>query len=239
MSPPATATRPSTWRESGCDVAASSMYERVGGREWFVALVDRFYDRVAEDPVLRPMYPEDLGPAREHLSLFLVQYWGGPADYNAERGHPRLRMRHQPFAIGDAERLAWFRLMSAAVKEGGLSRGRRRGDDRLLRVHDRLAHEHGALRRRRSHRASVSAQLSRAAYPIWSTAAPDTRSFFRSLNALSASSNLYGCAVTRTGMRAAASRNASPSERVLAVTLRSLRSSNRWSSYLSTGMSLR
>ncbi|MGO9341701.1 MAG: globin [Acidimicrobiales bacterium] len=99
------------------------MYERVGGREWFVALVDRFYDRVAEDPVLRPMYPEDLGPPREHLSLFLVQYWGGPADYNAERGHPRLRMRHQPFAIGDAERIAWFRNMSEAVREGGLSAG--------------------------------------------------------------------------------------------------------------------
>ena len=98
----------------------SSMFERVGGRDWFVALVDRFYDRVADEPVLRPMYPEDLGPAREHLSLFLVQYWGGPADYNDQRGHPRLRMRHQPFAIGDAERLAWFRHMSAAVKEGGL-----------------------------------------------------------------------------------------------------------------------
>jgi hemoglobin len=101
--------------------AASSMYERAGGRQWFVDLVNRFYDRVAEDPVLRPLYPEDLGPAREHLSLFLVQYWGGPAEYNAERGHPRLRMRHQPFAIGDAERLAWFRHMSEAVREGGLS----------------------------------------------------------------------------------------------------------------------
>ncbi len=99
----------------------TSMYERVGGRQWFVALVDRFYDRVADDPVLKPMYPEDLGPPREHLSKFLVQYWGGPADYNAERGHPRLRMRHQPFAIGDAERLAWFRHMSEAVRQGGLS----------------------------------------------------------------------------------------------------------------------
>ena len=99
----------------------ASLYDRVGGRQWFEALVDRFYDRVAADPVLRPLYPEDLGPARRHLSLFLVQYWGGPADYNAEHGHPRLRMRHQPFAIGDTERLAWFRLMSSAVKEGGLA----------------------------------------------------------------------------------------------------------------------
>jgi hemoglobin len=97
------------------------MYERVGGSDWFVGLVDRFYEGVAKDPVLRPMYPEDLGPGREHLSMFLIQYWGGPSDYNEQRGHPRLRMRHQPFVIGDAERMAWFRLMSDAVRQGGLS----------------------------------------------------------------------------------------------------------------------
>jgi hemoglobin len=99
----------------------STLYERVGGREWFVSLVDRFYDGVEGDPVLRPLYPEDLSQPREHLCLFLVQYWGGPDDYNRLRGHPRLRMRHQPFPIGNPERLAWFRLMSKAVREGGLS----------------------------------------------------------------------------------------------------------------------
>jgi hemoglobin len=99
----------------------STLYERVGGSDWFVALVDRFYQGVENDPVLRPLYPEDLAPSREHLSLFLIQYWGGPDDYNRLRGHPRLRMRHQPFSIGDAERLAWFRLMSQAVRDGGLS----------------------------------------------------------------------------------------------------------------------
>ncbi len=97
------------------------MYERVGGRDWFVALVDRFYDGVEEDPVLRPLYPADLGPAREHLTGFLIQYWGGPTDYSDVRGHPRLRMRHAPFAIGDAERRAWYRHMSASVAAGGLS----------------------------------------------------------------------------------------------------------------------
>jgi hemoglobin len=97
------------------------MYDRVGGRDWFVALVDRFYDRVVQDEVLRPLYPEDLGPPRDHLSSFLVQYWGGPGDYSAERGPPRLRMRHQPFIIGNAERLAWYRAMAASVHEGGLS----------------------------------------------------------------------------------------------------------------------
>jgi len=99
----------------------STLFDRVGGRDWFVALVDRFYEGVAGNHVLRPMYPEDLGPPAEHLALFLIQYWGGPDEYNRERGHPRLRMRHQPFVIGDPERLAWFRIMAKAVREGGLS----------------------------------------------------------------------------------------------------------------------
>lgn len=98
----------------------STLYERAGGRPWFEALVNRFYDAVETEPVLRPLYPKDLTPPREHLTSFLVQYWGGPADYSAQRGHPRLRMRHIPFAIGWAERDAWFRHMEASVKEGGL-----------------------------------------------------------------------------------------------------------------------
>jgi hemoglobin len=101
----------------------ATMYERVGGRPFFVALVDRFYDAVADDPVLRTLYPEDLGPSRAHLAGFLVQYWGGPDDYSIERGHPRLRKRHVPFAIGRRERDAWFRLMRDAVESGGLSPG--------------------------------------------------------------------------------------------------------------------
>lgn len=97
------------------------MYERVGGSEWFVSLVNRFYEGVENDPILRPLYPDDLEAAREHLSSFLIQYWGGPADYSAQRGHPRLRMRHQPFRIGNEQRLAWFRHMRAAVTAGGLA----------------------------------------------------------------------------------------------------------------------
>jgi hemoglobin len=102
------------------DRQTTTMYERVGGRHWFVALVDRFYDAVAEDPVLRPLYPEDLTAPRSHLASFLIQYWGGPGDYSLERGHPRLRMRHVPFSIGRPERDAWFRHMSDAVRAGGL-----------------------------------------------------------------------------------------------------------------------
>ena len=96
------------------------MYERVGGFPWFDALTTRFYDAVATDPVLRPLYPGDLTAAREHLCGFLVQYWGGPTDYSDQRGHPRLRMRHVNFSIGAPERDAWFGHMAEAVHAGGL-----------------------------------------------------------------------------------------------------------------------
>jgi hemoglobin len=93
-----------------------SLYDAVGGMPYFESLVDRFYEGVAADPVLRPLYPEaDLTGARRRLSLFLAQYWGGPRTYDAERGHPRLRMRHAPFAIGATERDAWLRHMREAI----------------------------------------------------------------------------------------------------------------------------
>jgi hemoglobin len=100
------------------------MYDRVGGRPFFEDLTRRFYDQVAQDPVLRPLYPESadgLDQARHHLELFLIQYWGGPGDYNEQRGHPRLRMRHAPFAIGPAERDAWVAHMTEAVKAMGVA----------------------------------------------------------------------------------------------------------------------
>ncbi len=95
-----------------------TFYEAVGGEETFRRLVHRFYQGVAADPVLRPMYPEeDLGPAEERLRLFLMQYWGGPGTYSEQRGHPRLRMRHVPFEIGERERDAWLRHMRDAVDD--------------------------------------------------------------------------------------------------------------------------
>ncbi|HEV2027613.1 MAG TPA: globin [Candidatus Dormibacteraeota bacterium] len=94
-----------------------SVYELVGGEETFRLLVERFYARVAEDPILRAVYPEeDLSEATERLKLFLIQYWGGPATYSERRGHPRLRLRHQPFAIGQVQRDAWLSHMTAAVE---------------------------------------------------------------------------------------------------------------------------
>lgn len=93
-----------------------TVYEYVGGEDFFRRLVDHFYAGVAEDPVLRPLYPDDdLEGANERLRLFLVQYWGGPTTYSDSRGHPRLRMRHAPFRIGPDEQRAWLERMTAAV----------------------------------------------------------------------------------------------------------------------------
>ena len=94
----------------------ATLYEAIGGEQTFRRLVARFYQGVADDPVLRAVYPEeDLSAAEERLRLFLIQYWGGPATYNQRRGHPALRMRHARFAIGPAERDAWLRHMTAAI----------------------------------------------------------------------------------------------------------------------------
>ncbi len=94
----------------------TTFYEEIGGFATFQRIVARFYAGVAEDPVLRPLYPEeDLGPAEERFLLFLVQYWGGPTTYSDERGHPRLRMRHMPFHVGREERDHWLTHMSHAV----------------------------------------------------------------------------------------------------------------------------
>ena len=93
-----------------------SFYDAVGGAAPFHAIVSRFYEQVAEDEILRPLYPDDeLEAAEVRLRMFLEQYWGGPRTYSEERGHPRLRMRHNPFQIGFLERDAWLRCMHTAV----------------------------------------------------------------------------------------------------------------------------
>lgn len=112
---PATTPGPAATRRT-------AFYEDVGGHPTFVRLVDAFYAGVAADPVLRPMYPEqDLGPARERLTMFLEQYWGGPATYSEQRGHPRLRMRHVPFRIDPDARDRWLGHMRAALDSLGLA----------------------------------------------------------------------------------------------------------------------
>jgi hemoglobin len=105
---------------TGVDVpeSAPTFYDAVGGAETFRRLVHRFYQGVAEDPVLRPLYPEaDLSGAEERLRMFLEQYWGGPRTYSEQRGHPRLRMRHAPFAVDQAAHDAWLRQMRSSVDE--------------------------------------------------------------------------------------------------------------------------
>jgi hemoglobin len=105
-------------RENRNVATPESFYEAVGGEETFRRIVSRFYAQVAVDEILRPLYPEeDLGPAAERLTLFLMQYWGGPHTYSDQRGHPRLRMRHAPFTISPIERDAWLKNMRIAVDE--------------------------------------------------------------------------------------------------------------------------
>jgi len=100
--------------------APVTFYEAVGGHATFAAITARFYAEVARDPILAPLYPsEDLGPAEVRLRMFLEQYWGGPRTYSDLRGHPRLRLRHAPFAVGPAQRDAWLRCMHVAVGSVG------------------------------------------------------------------------------------------------------------------------
>jgi hemoglobin len=103
-------------------VPLGNLHDQVGGA-FFTELVDRFYDGVASDLLLRPLYPEDLTDSRRHMVLFLQQYWGGPTTYDQERGHPRLRMRHAPFVIGEAERDAWLGHMLAALDATAAAHG--------------------------------------------------------------------------------------------------------------------
>src|ERR1700683_5749821 len=92
-------------------------FDQVGGHTFFERLVTNFYAEVEKDELLRPMYPEDLSESKRHFEMFLEQYWGGPKDYSAERGHPRLRMRHAPFHINRAARDAWLAAMSIALEK--------------------------------------------------------------------------------------------------------------------------
>jgi hemoglobin len=100
-----------------------SFFDDVGGADTFRRLIDGFYSRVATDPVLRPLYPdEDIAEAPDRLRMFLEQYWGGPKTYGEVRGHPRLRQRHAPFAIGERERDRWLELMRASMDDLDLPR---------------------------------------------------------------------------------------------------------------------
>ncbi|GAB2979007.1 globin [Actinotalea caeni] len=101
---------------------AASFYDAIGGEATFRRIVHRFYELVATDDLLRPMYPEeDLGLAEDRLRMFLEQYWGGPTTYSEQRGHPRLRMRHAPYPVGPAARDRWLAHMRVAVEDAGLA----------------------------------------------------------------------------------------------------------------------
>ena len=127
--------RPTNREDEGPE-SQTTLYQRVGGIPYFKDLVDRFYGYVGADAALRPMYPDDLEPGKNNLAMFLVQLWGGPPYYSRDRGHPRLRMRHMPFAIGQAERDAWCRYMREAVLSTDVSEG---DADLLLDYFDKAA----------------------------------------------------------------------------------------------------
>ncbi len=97
-----------------------TVFETVGGAPFFASMIDRFFELVDTDPVVRCLYPDDLTESRRTTASFLCQLWGGPSDYSLERGHPRMRMRHMPFAIGQLERDRWVEHMLAALREMGL-----------------------------------------------------------------------------------------------------------------------
>ena len=102
--------------------AEQSFYDAIGGADTIQQIVHRFYAGVAGDPELRAIYPEeDLGPAERRFAMFLVQYWGGPQYYSAERGHPRLRMRHAPFAVTHRARERWLHHFRAGLDEAVLA----------------------------------------------------------------------------------------------------------------------
>ena len=99
-----------------------TFYDEIGGYPTIAKIVERFYEGVAEDEVLRPLYPEeDLAPAAERFTLFLVQYWGGPTTYSDTRGHPRLRMRHAPFAVTPKARDHWLLHFRAGLDAANLA----------------------------------------------------------------------------------------------------------------------
>ncbi len=98
-----------------------TLFARVGGREGVRRIVADFYGRVEADAGLRPVYPEDLGPGREKLTLFMEQWLGGENVYSDLYGHPRLRMRHFPFVIGERHAGRWLRHMRAAMAECGVA----------------------------------------------------------------------------------------------------------------------
>jgi hemoglobin len=115
-------TEPDVGNPTRDEQYAGTPYAQMGGAATFSRLVERFYAGVADDPVLRPLYPDaDLGPAQRRLTMFLEQYWGGPRTYSDERGHPRLRMRHAPFAVTPAARDRWLLHMRESLDELALA----------------------------------------------------------------------------------------------------------------------
>ncbi|WP_420376914.1 group II truncated hemoglobin [Ramlibacter lithotrophicus] len=103
-------------------------YEAIGGEEQVRALVERFYDLMELEPgyaAVRATHGTELARARQNLFWFLCGWLGGPQHYVERFGHPRLRMRHMPFAIGTRERDEWLACMDQAMADVGVGQGLR------------------------------------------------------------------------------------------------------------------
>lgn len=117
------APAPSLTLRSGEHGAALSdtVWQQIGGTPTFELIVRHFYAGVKNDPLLAPMYPQDDWEGSEwRLRAFLEQYWGGPGTYSEQRGHPRLRMRHMPFAVSPKAKEHWLMHMHAALDKAAL-----------------------------------------------------------------------------------------------------------------------
>ena len=99
----------------------SDIFGKVGGRKFFKSLAETFYNKIEQDKILRPLFPQNLEEGKKRQYLFLQQFFGGPREYEKERGHPRLRKRHLPFPIGIKERNQWVKLILESIEELGIT----------------------------------------------------------------------------------------------------------------------
>jgi hemoglobin len=123
-----------------------NIYESVGGEATFVALADAFYDQLAADPLLRPLFPVDMEPGKRRLSNFLIESFGGPPRWSHERHFGHLVNAHHRRAFSEAERDAWINHMLAAIDTVGIAGPARRWLREWIISNADLAMSHRPLR---------------------------------------------------------------------------------------------
>ncbi|MFC6331782.1 globin [Paenibacillus septentrionalis] len=102
-------------------MSQQSTYEQIGGADTVRKIVEAFYPKVQKNPVIGPLFPEDIMPVMEKQYLFLTQFFGGPMLYTEQYGHPMMRARHMPFPITESSAQAWLSCMKEALSEINMS----------------------------------------------------------------------------------------------------------------------